>query len=87
MILPVDVWHKLAATYVNTSSRVITQVKHLEPNQFSDGANLLGSGKCCCRKVGNIDCPFEILFPLCRLHLVHHWATLKNKNKYGTNYD
>ena len=43
----------------NTSSRVITEVKHLELNQFSVGSNFLRDGKCCCRKVGNMGCPFE----------------------------
>ena len=33
------------------SSLVITEVKHVELNQFSDGLNFLGSGKSCCRKV------------------------------------
>ena len=40
----------------NTSSSVISEAEHLELNQFSDGSNLPGSGKCCCRKVGTMGC-------------------------------
>ena len=49
---------------------MITEVKCLELNQFSDRSNLLGSSKCCCRKVGNVGCPFEVPFPLGLVHLV-----------------
>ena len=63
----------------NTSSHTITEVKHLELNQFSDGSNSLGSGKCCCRMVRNMGCPFEIPFSLGPVHLVHHKATFKKK--------
>ena len=36
----------------NTSTYfMITEVKHLDFNQFSDGSNLLGSGECCCRAI------------------------------------
>ena len=50
----------------NTSSRVITEVKHLELNQLSDGSNLLGSGKYCCRKVSIMGCHLRFPFPLAR---------------------
>ena len=60
----------------NTSSRVITEVTHLELNQFSVGSNFLRGGKCCCRKVGNMGCPFETPFPLGPVHLVHHKGDL-----------
>ena len=65
----------------NTSSRVITEVKHLELNQFSVGSNFLRGGKCCCRKVGNMGCPFEIPFPLGPVHLVHHKGDLFREKK------
>ena len=55
----------------NTSSRVSAEVKHLGFSQSSDGSNLLRSGKCCGRKVGNMRCPFEIPFPLGPVPLVH----------------
>ena len=44
----------------NTSSRVIAEVKHLELNQFSDGSNLLGSGKCCCKQVRDVPSPWLV---------------------------
>ena len=55
---------------------MITEVKHLELNEFSVGSNFLRGGKCCCRKVGNMGCPFEIPFPLGPVHLVHHKGDL-----------
>ena len=48
------------------STRAITEVKHLELNQSADGSNLLGSGKCCCRKVGTMGRPLWYLFALAR---------------------
>ena len=42
----------------NTSSR---KIKHLEVSHFSDRSNILGSGKCCCGKVGTIGCPLRYL--------------------------
>ena len=38
----------VAGRDVNTSSRMNTEFKHLELNQFSDGINHPGSGECCC---------------------------------------
>ena len=35
----------------NTSSRAITEVKHLDLNQSSGGQNFLRSGECCCRAI------------------------------------
>ena len=46
---------------------------------FSDGSNLLGSGKCCCRKAGTMGCPVGIPFPLGPVRLVHHKATIKRE--------
>ena len=62
---------------------MITEVKHLELNQFSVGSNFLRGGKGCCRKVGNMGCPFEIPFPLGPVHLVHHKGE-KKKGQVGT---
>ena len=62
---------------IHISSRVITEVKHLELNQFSDGSTLQGSGKCFCRKVGNMG----------PLHLVHYKAIYVNIYIYIYIYD
>ena len=51
-----------------TIFHVINEVKHFELNQFSDGSNLLGSGKCCRRKVGNLGFPFEVPVPHGQVH-------------------
>ena len=45
---------------------VIIEVKHLKLNQFSDGSNHLGSGKCCCGTVGTVGCPLRYPFLLAR---------------------
>ena len=50
----------------NTSSRAITEVKHLELNQFSKRLHRLGSGYCGCIKDGTKGCPLWYPFPLAR---------------------
>ena len=64
----------------NTSSGVITEVQDLDLNHFSDGLNLLVSGKCCGRKVGTMGCPLRYPFPLARSIWFTIRADLKKKS-------
>ena len=54
----------------NISPGVITEVKYLVLNQFLARSNLLGSGKCCCKKVGTMQRSLRYPFPLPRCMLI-----------------
>ena len=64
----------------NTSSPVITEVKHLVLYQSSDGSNLLRRGKCSRRKAGTMGCPLRDDWSP-RLGAIGSAATFNKKKK------
>ena len=71
MLLTLEHQESRAAAYEDgiTRSHTITEVKNLEPNQFSYLSNLLGSGEGRSKKDG---VSFEIPFSLGPVYMGHH---------------